>query len=176
MTLDKIELKITTPTEPIKPGRGFYQIEDDTLFVQAGIFSSKHRFFSFLESDRVRLEFDRFGRFLFLELSYPRHLWKTDKRLKLPKRCEPADIRWLNFRERISDPKIISNSEKELLKIEFSQIDKPLFFYLANEIVAETDRSHNLSAIWITKISDDMAGNEIREFRRKKRENRPYLQ
>ncbi len=35
-TIESIALKIDTPTGEITPGRGFYQLEEDALYVQVG--------------------------------------------------------------------------------------------------------------------------------------------
>ncbi len=43
MSLSEIQLRIDTPTGPTKAGRGFYQLDEESLFVQIGQFTeSKH--------------------------------------------------------------------------------------------------------------------------------------
>ena len=49
------KLKISAPIEPIPPGRGFYQLEEDSLLVQVGVFDRRRRFFSYLQSEHVCL-------------------------------------------------------------------------------------------------------------------------
>ena len=75
MPVKAAELRITTPTGPTSPGRGFYQIEEDRLFVQIGLFEPERRFFSFLDAKRVRLDLDRKARLIFIDVWLPRRHW-----------------------------------------------------------------------------------------------------
>ena len=59
MTVSQIKLKVQTPSGPVLPGRGFYQLEEDALYVQIAPFSREFRFFSFLESEFVHLDLDK---------------------------------------------------------------------------------------------------------------------
>ena len=104
MTVERIRLRIATPIEPVMPGRGFYQLEEDALYVQVGLFSSGRRFYSFLESSNVLFDFDRLGRLIFMEVRVPRRRWEVDTTLEVPAIVQPADIRWLNFRDTIDHP------------------------------------------------------------------------
>lgn len=175
MTVDSITLQIETPSGPVSPGRGFYQLEEESLFVQIGLYSDRHRFFSYLESDLVHFDLDREGRLLFLEVDYSRRLWTVVKHLKLPKRAEAADIRWLNFRDTIPKPEILTDTSKQIVKLEFSQPANPLYYYLGEQVIAETDRANNLTAVWIGSIIDDLAGREIKAYRQECRSARPYF-
>ena len=53
MLKNQINLKINSPTGPLRAGRGFYQLEDEALFVQIGLFTEKRHFFNYLENDRL---------------------------------------------------------------------------------------------------------------------------
>ena len=66
--LEKINLKIETPAGPIPSGRGFYQLDEEILFVQIGLFLNSRKFFSYLETDNLLLDIDRNGRLIFIEL------------------------------------------------------------------------------------------------------------
>jgi hypothetical protein len=101
MALTRLRARIETPTRTVAPGRGFYQLEEDVLSVQLGPFAGQRQCFSSLESDLVRLDMDRWGRLIGLEVFTPRRQWPvTDP--EPPRIAEPADIRWLDFRESIA--------------------------------------------------------------------------
>ena len=175
MTLSNISLKISTPTEPLRPGRGFYQLEEDTLFVQVGQFSDKQKFFSYLESDNIRFDFDRHGRLIFIEVASANRQWENGTELKFPKIAETVDIRFLDFRKKINQPLLITNNNNSLLKIEFGYSDKLLHYYLAENIIASVDDNANLMAVWIENIIDDLGGKKIRAFRKSNRPVKSYF-
>ena len=160
MILENILLKISTPTEPIRPGRGFYQLEEDILFVQVGQYSDRQKFFSYLESDNIRFDFDRHGRLIFVEVGCSKRSWENGIDLTPPKIVEPADIRFLDFRQKITLPRFITNDNKSILKIEFGNCDELLNYYLAENIIASIDSDSHLQAVWIDKITEDMAGKK----------------
>ena len=172
---DIIKLKIDTPTGPIKAGRGFYQLEEEALFVQVGIFSEKKHFFNFLENDTVQLDLDREGQLIFIELDQSRRHWQVDEHLKPPKRAEAADIKWLHFRESLPPCQIFTNKNKSSVKLSFHEHKNPFYYYLGDAIIVETDGDNNLNALWITDITDDFAGKEIACFRKKSRIEKSYF-
>jgi hypothetical protein len=173
--LEKINLKIETPAGPIPSGRGFYQLDEEILFVQIGLFLNSRKFFSYLETDNLLLDIDRNGRLIFIELDLSRRRWVVERNLKAPKIVEPADIRWYNFRDEITPPKIITNNKKNVLKLEFSANLMPLYYHLADRVIVESTESKILTALWIVDIIDDFAGHEIGEFRKKKRLEKSYF-
>lgn len=173
--MDQISLNISTPTEPIRPGRGFYQLEEDILFIQIGQFSFRRRFFSYLEATNCWLDFDREGRLIFIELNTPQKQWETVPDLLPPHVVEPADIRFLDFREKIVSPRIYTNPKQNLVKIKFGENDGGMFYYLGEDVIAETDQNQNLSAVWVNKITTDFAGREIRKYRKKNRLVKSYF-
>lgn len=168
-------MNISTPTEPIRPGRGFYQLEEDILFIQVGRFSFRRRFFSYLEARNCWLDFDRDGRLIFIELNTPQKQWETVDSLKAPEVVEAADIRFLNFRERIPEPKIFTDPNQSLVKIKFGNNGGGMFYYLGEDVIAETDKDQNLDAIWVNKITTDFAGREIRKYRKENRLVKSYF-
>ncbi len=167
MTLEYLRLRITTPTRPIEPGRGFYQLEEDALYVQIGLFDTRNRFFSYLESETVRLDFDRNARLIFVELSLPRRAWSVQDELEFPEVIEMADIRWLDFRETIKEPTVTTNRDRTMVRIRYSSDRAERNFYLARTVVAQVDSKDNLVAIWVERIEDDIAGREIATFRKR---------
>ena len=175
MTVESISLNISTPTEPIMPGRGFYQLEEDSLFVQVGSFTKRRRFYSYLESASVLLDFDQHGRLIFVEVGVPRRQWDVEQSLIPPQIVEPADIRWLNFRNSLNKPTLLANESKTALKLRFRDTDNPLNFYLAQSVIVQTDPEYRLSALWFIDIADDLAGREISKFRKDLRAKQSYF-
>ena len=166
MATKSLTLKISTPTEPILPGRGFYQLEEDALYVQVGLFNNERKFFSYLESDTVRFDLDRHGRVIFIELDKPRRQWPVDESLTLPEVAEPADIRWLNFREVITSPKLTTNKRRTLVRMVFTNEAPVKCYYLSENVLIEVDREGLLVSVWVDDIVDDLAGQEIAWFRK----------
>jgi hypothetical protein len=166
MTVQSLKLRIMPPTGPIGPGRGFYQLEEDSLYVQIGPFGPARRFFSYLESDHVHLDFDRDGSLIFMEVDLPRRQWRTDESLEQPHRAEAADIHWLNFRDTISEPEILANPNRTAALIRFS--DKPALcgYYLAESVILYVGPESEPVSIWVGDIVDDLAGLEIAAFRK----------
>ncbi len=167
MALDVLKVRVSTPTEPIQPGRGFYQLEEDALYVQVGPFSKERRFFSYLESPHLRLDFDKEGRLIFIEVNVPRRRWQVVPRLQPPEIVEAADIRWLNFREDITTPNLLTTSKQTILCLSFTEADEVQSYYLAEQVILQVDRDQRVTKVWVTDIVDDLAGQEIGAFRKK---------
>ncbi len=205
MPVRDVKLRISTPTEPIIPGRGFYQLEEDSLYVQIGLFTAKRHFFSYLEGEKIRFDLDRTGRLIFFELALPRRRWTVDQTLTPPDVIEPADIRWLNFRSTIPDPTLTANANKTIIRLTFlhnepshdtivsnetessrdtepsrdtetlSEPDTVRNYYLAEQVVVSVDAHDRLVAIWVCNIIDDLAGQEIGSFRKSIRSNESFF-
>ncbi|MEA2031740.1 MAG: hypothetical protein U9N55_09145 [candidate division Zixibacteria bacterium] len=169
MILPEIKLRISTPVEPLVTGRGFYQLEDDTLYVQVAPFTDSRRFFSYLESEHIRFDIDNQGRLIFIEVNVPRRQWPVEDNLFIPETAEQADIRWLDFRNQIKDPSLISNQRRTQLLLRFNDFTSSRNFTLAESIIIQVDEQNNLMAVWISDIVDDLAGQEIATFREKTR-------
>lgn len=174
MTVGSIRLNISTPTEPVPSGRGFYQIEEESLFVQVGQFTNHRRFYSYLEATGLTLEFDRCGRLIFVEVNLPRNQWRVQQNLTAPVAAEPADIRWLDFRETIPQPVLYTNQERDILKLSFASSNRTLSHYLADSVIVQTSPSSMLTALWVTNIAVDKAGKLIGAFRQQTRANLSY--
>jgi len=162
-----IRLRISTPTEPIPPGRAFYQLEEEALHVLVGVPTSDRRPFSWLESEQVRFDLDRTGRLVFIEVTRPRRLWRTIDELGPPQPGEAADIRWLDFRSPLPPPLVLTNADRTRLKLEFNTGGDGRCFEAADGITVQTDGEDGLVALWIESIVDDLAGHEIAAFREK---------
>lgn len=161
-----IRLRISAPTDLFLQGRGFYQLEEDSLYLQLQSPSTDSRFFSYLESDIMRIDLDRSGRMLFLELNAGRHTWPVDERLKLPNSIGYADIRWLDFRRQIPAPSLSTTSDRATLTITFESSPAARSFHLSSSVIIQTTTEDCLHSIIITDIVDDLAGQEIAAFRK----------
>lgn len=164
-TIESIALKIDAPTGGTIPGRGFYQLEEDALYVQVGASSKHQKFFNYLESDWARFDIDKDGRLIFIEVSMPRRHWELSEQIDPPIITEPADIRWLDFRTRIAEPRLLTNKKQTHLLIDFMSPHSWRWFTLAERVFVQTDREHRLSAVMVTDIEDDLAGAQIAAFR-----------
>ena len=170
MALEQISLKIDTPTGDTVPGRGFYQLEEDSLYVQVGEYRDNRGFFNFLESNTVRFDIDKSGRLLLIEVTLPRRRWEVDSELTAPTIAESADIRWLDFRARLPEPKLVTNPKQTALLIQFAPDGSWRWFQLAEAVLIQADRNHCLTAVMITDIEDDLAGRQIAAFRHQTRQ------
>jgi hypothetical protein len=167
VALKTATLRISTPTEPIAPGRGFYQLEEDALYVQIGLFDPLYRFFSYIESELVHLELDRQARLIFIEVTQPRRHWEVSDNLQFPQVAEMADLRWLDFRTTIQEPQLATDHTRTLLYVQFSPPTTTRNFYLTPNVIAQVDSTDHLVSIWINNIKDDLAGREIASFRKR---------
>ena len=165
MTVEQLKVAIRTPIDRIPVGRGFYQLEEDALYVQIAPWDSDHRFFSFIESDTVRLDVDKHGSLLFIEVSEARRHWTEMESLVIPKAVAPADIRWADFRETIAQPQLLSDHTREHLQIKYSDLPPALADEIAGSVLVQVTRENIVTSVWVTDIIDDLAGQEIAWFR-----------
>ena len=168
MSLEKIKVQTCTPTTPLRSGRGYYQLEEDVLFVQLGQFSFRNRYFSFLESRKVRFDINKRGQLIFIELNVPRRQWKTNENFSFPITFKETDLRFTDFREYIKEPLITTNQDKSSIRISFETEYSSDFAYLLSEnVICQVTKDQILSSIFITDIQDDFAGRELGKFRKK---------
>ncbi|MEW5797113.1 MAG: hypothetical protein AB1772_12250 [Candidatus Zixiibacteriota bacterium] len=166
VSLEAISLKVDTPTGQPVPGRGFYQLEEDALYVQVGEYHNNRGFFNYLESEYVRFDIDKTGCLMLIEVSLPRRHWVVDPRFAPPTIAEPADIRWLDFRARFPEPRLVTNAKQTALHLQFSTGTSWRWYGLAEAVLLQVDQNHNLAGMLITGIEDDLAGRQIAAFRR----------
>ncbi|MBK7140902.1 MAG: hypothetical protein IPH75_02335 [bacterium] len=160
-----IRLRISAPTDLFLQGRGFYQLEEDSLYLQLETVTEKGHFFSYLEAPNCRLDFDIAGRLLFLEINAARHTWHVIDNLDLPTSIGFADIHCLDFRRQIPDPFLSTTSDRSSLTITFESSPVARAFRLSNSVIIQTTAEDCLRSITITDIVDDLAGQEIAAFR-----------
>ncbi len=161
-----LKTRITTPTGIVPYGRGFYQLEEEELYLPIEYPGERPHFFSYLESDTVSLHLDRDGRLIFVELTLPRRRWRVKENLVGPEQAAPADIRFLDFRENYEKPTILCDRRREKLMIRFSKGPSTGNYYLAENLIGQFDRQDQLVAIWVSDITDDLAGREIAAWRK----------
>ncbi|MBI5266259.1 MAG: hypothetical protein HY851_03400 [candidate division Zixibacteria bacterium] len=161
-----LKVVINAPIRPNQPGRGFYQLEEDALFVPIGIYAADRRFFSFIESEHVRLDCDKAGELLFIEITLARKQWQIDGALVPPKHAATADLRWLDFRAQMPNPAVLTDKKHSLVCIKFSDAKPATAYQMAEAVIAEVTKELRVCRIWITEIIDDVAGKEISAFRR----------
>ena len=161
-----LKVVISPPTRTKQPGRGFYQLEEDSLYVPIGAYSSDRRFFSSIESETVRLDMDKNGELLFIEISLPRKKWKVEPTLAVPNHASPADLRWLDFRAEFDSPPVFTNSDRSVVGVKFSPEEPAVAYRLAESVIAETTDKLHVCRLWIIDIVDDVGGREIAAFRK----------
>jgi hypothetical protein len=147
------------------PGRGFYQLEEEALYVPVAGYPDRARFFSYLESESVRFDLDLKGRLMMIEVNLPRRRWNVKEDISYPLRAQAADIRWLDFRQPLQTPKVYADPARLNLMLRFTNHEPAGSHFLAERILCQIDKESRLSAIWITDITDDLGGREIKRFR-----------
>ena len=162
-----LKLRISPLTGDLLPGRGFYQLEEDSLYVQIAPFSNSYRFFSYLESEHVRFDLDREGRLLFVAVNCPRRHWRVVVGMSCPSHPLEAEIRWLNFRCQMTNPELFTNQSRTALVLRFAPAAENKTYRLAESVMLEISSDSTLAALWITDIVDDLAGRCIAAYRRR---------
>lgn len=166
MTVRRLKVTIRTPDADIPRARGFYQLEEDTLYFPLETGHGHARLFSFLDSDFVSLQVDREGRLIFVEISLPRRRWQVEPSLVLPEYATPADVRFLDFRERFDEPAILCDNKYQTVHVKFSDLPARTTCLLAENLLAQTDNENNLTGLWLSGIVDDRAGQHISSWRK----------
>jgi hypothetical protein len=167
MPLKALKVKVNTPADVVPYGRGFYQLEEESLYLPVEYPQVMARFFSYLESPAVSLSLDREGRLIFIEVNLPRRRWRIKNNLIWPETADPADIRFLDFRESFISPAVYCDRRRQNLLIIFGRNHSVSNYYLAENIITQVDSRARLMTIWISDIEDDLAGREIADWRRR---------
>lgn len=168
MPLKALEIKMT-PTDRLPRGRGFYQLEEETLFLPVEYTDGDRRYFSCLESSLVTIHLDRTGRLIFIELNLPRRRWRIRPDLIAPEAARPADIRFCDIRSTFVDPTVLCDHHGRHLMIRFNRGPAIHNFRMADNLIAQVDRRNLLTALWVSDIIDDFAGRELASWRLKSR-------
>ena len=166
MPIKAPKIRINAPAGIIPYGRGFYQLEEEELYLAVEYPNERPRFFSYLESDILSFHLDRRGRLIFIELALPRRRWKVKNDLVFPEKSKKADIRFLDFRSQFIPPAIFCDHMRKNLMFRFGRGPAAYNYYLARNLIAQVSSSHRLVALWVSDIVDDIAGREIFAWRK----------
>ncbi|MBD3404128.1 hypothetical protein GF420_14650 [candidate division GN15 bacterium] len=162
----RLKISVEPPVDSLAIGRGFYQLEEDRLYVQIAPYDEHHRFFSWLETDTVRFDLDKDGRLLFVEVFEARRRWTVIENFAVPAYAQPADIRWLDFREKLPEPQLLTDPDRARLVIAFSDDPVVSSYQPAWGIMVDCNDTGRVVAVHVADIIDDLAGREIAAFRK----------
>ncbi len=177
---DHIELSIRIPADNRYFCRGFYQIEEDVLYVP--IYPSG-RFYSYLDSipdssiknknnnkqPLANLDIDPEGRLLFLQIKTPRRQWEINNSLNYSSPFEFADIRFIRFRDRIRCRKIETDKDFSWARLTFLKQKISCSYRAADNLIFDITEDNLLASIWITSMTDDRAAKLMSQWRKEMR-------
>lgn len=175
MTVRRLKVIVRTPDADIPRARGFYQLEEDTLYFPIESGHGRSRYFSFIDSESVSLQLDREGRLIFIEINLPRRHWQVGPDLAPPDDAAPADIRFLDFRERFGKPDVLCDLKYQTVFIKFSDRPARMTCFLAENVLAQVDTDNNMTGLWLSGIVDDRAGKNISAWRKMLRSSSSLL-
>lgn len=157
------KLAIKTPAETTSFSRGFYQVEEDTLYVP--LFPGG-RFFSYLDSPQVSLQTDRKGRLVFIQILAPRRNWTVADNMVPPSGLESADIRFLDFRDKLDATDIEVNPAGDTVRIVFASVKDIQTYRITDNLLFDVTPDERLAAIWIFHVEDDRAAEKMAAWRK----------
>jgi hypothetical protein len=158
-----IQVIVKTPVALPPASRGFYQTEEDVLYVT--IYPSG-AFYSYLDSSHVLLDVDRTGRLVFIQVLVPRRGWRIWPNLRTPAEPIGADIRFRGFRESLPKAVILTNTDHSVVHIRFASVRNPVRYRIADQIIFDLTSRNTLAGIWITAIEDDRAARSMAFWRK----------
>ncbi len=171
MTVRRLKVTTRTPDAGTPRARGFYQMEEDTLYFPIETGQIRSRYYSFLDSEFVSLQLDRDGKLIFVEITLPRRRWQVEPNLVHPEQSVAGDIRFLDFRERFDEPEILCDDDRQTVYINFSSRPARVTYRLADNVLVQVDAHDHVTAVWLTGIIDDRAGKKISAWRKALRMN-----
>lgn len=154
---------IQTPAPELRFSRGFYQVEEDSLYVP---FYPARTFFSYLDSDQVSLQTDNKGQLVFLQLLLPRASWNVTPKPACPEATVTADIRLLDFREQLPKVTVETTADKSTVRLAFAAASTTAAYRLTDSVMCEVTPDARLAAFWITEIEDDRAAAGMAAWRK----------
>jgi len=159
---DSVKIIVTTPADQQPICRGFYQVEEDSLYVP---FYPGGSFFSFLDSPQVAFDVDRTGRLLFIQVHVPRHGWITRDNLVPPATKEAAEMHLRGFREKLPAARLETPPDRSWLRIVFADDSATRPCIIAENLICEILDRRSLAAVWIMSIEDDRAARGMAAWR-----------
>jgi len=169
-------VKVLAPAEKTPFGRGFYQLEEEALYLPVEYPEGRLKFFSFLDSKTTSFHLDRDGRLIFIEITLPRRRWRVRDNFIPPDRAEAVDLRWLDFRETIAAPTVFCNTRRDQVMLRFGRGPAVRNVRPAENLIAQIGADNRLVTIWAFDIVDDLAGREIAGWRRAVHGERKFRQ
>jgi hypothetical protein len=163
----KIKVAIKAPVAFPPASRGFYQVEEEVLYV---VVYPSGDFFSYLDSARLQIDVDRIGRLLFMHILVPRRRWRIDRSFYIPSGAAEADIRFLDFRSRLPEASLLSDPDRTMLRIRFQTVRNAASYRLADHLVVNLAPDNTLASIWVTAIDDDRAARGMAAWRAQAKE------
>jgi len=154
---------IQTPAPEPRFSRGFYQVEEDSLYVP---FHPARTFFSYLDSDEISLQTDNKGQLVFLQLQLPRASWNVTPKLACPEATVTADIRLVDFREQLPAETVTAPADKSTVRLAFAPASTTAAYRLTDSVVCEVTPDARLAALWITGIEDARAAAGMAAWRK----------
>jgi hypothetical protein len=159
---DSVKVIVTTPADYQPVCRGFYQVEEDSLYVP---FYPGGSFFSFLDSPQVAFDIDRTGRLLFIQVHVPRHGWLTRDDLVPPVTKEAAELHLRGFREKLPAARLETPPDRSWLRIVFADDSTARPCIIAENLICEILDRRSLAAVWVMSIEDDRAARGMAAWR-----------
>jgi hypothetical protein len=169
-----ISIKVATKTPAAHQyvSRGFYQVEEDSLYVPL---YPGGKFFSYLDCDQVIFDIDSHGRLLFIQVLTPRHQWYIHDNLIPPIGLDSIDLHFRGFRENLPPARLETPPDRSCLYIGFDRDRTAVRYRLAKNLMVAVTRNATLAGIWITAIEDDRAARAMSAWRKdlKNQSDRP---
>ena len=158
-----IKVVIKTPDGYGAVSRGFYQVEEDSLYVPL---HPAGKFFSYLDSPQATFDIDNAGRLLFLHIHTPREAWDIFDQTKPPVISNPADIRFMDFRNTLPAFRPETAADKSWLRLRFEDSRQTVSYQAAENLIFEITTEATLASIWIMAIDDDRAAQGMARWRK----------
>lgn len=159
---------VKTSATPHLVSRGFYQVEEDLLYVPV---YPAGKFYSYLDSPQAVLDVDREGRLLFIQVNVPRRQWEASEASMPPGDSEYADIRFLDFREPLPELRLEADPDRSWLRLVFEDCTRTTTYLLADNLKVELNDDRFLVSIWILAIDEDRAARGMAAWRKQSRKN-----
>ncbi len=159
--LDRITIDMSTPARHTCVSRGFYQAEEDLLYVP--IFPAE-AFYSYLDSEQLTLDIDNRGRLLLLQVLVPRRQWATTTAFP-PADARPADISFRDFRSQLPSAEFSVNSDNAL-HIAFAGGVETKPYQLTENLLVEVNGDNTLCGFWVLDIVDDRGAQRMARWRK----------
>ncbi len=179
-------VNISTPAKVERFSRGFYQLDEEMLYVP--IYPGG-QFYSFLDATEIdsnkpndpllNFDIDRAGNLTFIKLNLARAKWPVKKQIDQPATTLSAEVHFRQFREQISSFELVTNKSKDYLCLIFRSQNEPkeateakenlATYRIADNIIIELSAGAEISRLWILEIVEDRGARQMAAWRKKLR-------